>query len=491
MCRSNVRLNRLSVTHPLNESTQKQLLDALRETCNVSEPADKPKALVGIRVSPGGYFALAALLTFVSVMLLRMHKDSAAVLLVTSTWLLISIVVAADRLYFDGHVLFRSGFLPLLSRIVRGRRPRLSIADIEQVEVGTVRTLRRGGTVRYRYRVEITGKGQKIVFASGGQKFRELINALLPQIPDQKLDARAVELRDYLCDPKKLREQIAQMGIATQSVLDQTDETTRKRIETQVASESGLDNEDSRDRAQSLRQVANHLRVAGRLRESAEAFRRALHLAPRDATMIHEYARLLRSQASAFSDARLLTRACAALKLSLSRAQSDARLTERIGESFFEFGQPERASKALRHAIEIDQNSFRARLTLAEIALAEGKLAHVIHHYRDAARLAPDEATMRMTRDEADYYTRLNDDDEYLNAELRRMTWLEGAGRVQQLGARASFAALLVALVGSFVSQFVAGVGWAMASSSIIGWSGALILRKILARRRGTSIRPA
>ncbi len=468
----------------MNESTQKQLLEALRESRSVSEAAEQPKALIGIRVSPGGHFAVAALLTFVSVILLRTHRDAVALLLVTSTWILTPILVATDRLYFDGRALFRSGLLPMLSRLVSGNRPKLALADIERIEVGSVRTLRRGGSVRYRYRVEVSGKTRTFVFVSGGRKFREMIKALLPEVVSEKLDARAIELRDYLCNPKELREQVAQMGIATQSVLEQADETTRKRIDTRAALETPLSDPGNAKRAQSLRQVANNLRIAGRLRESAEAFRRALHLAPRDAWMIYEYARLLRSQASAFSDARLLTRACAALKLSLSRAEFDARLAERIGESFLEFGQSQRASKALRRAIEIDENSFRAHLTLAEIALAEGKLAHVIHHYRDAARIAPDEATTQMARREADYYARLNDDDEYLNAELRRMTWLEGAGRVQQLAARASFAALLIALAGSFVNQFVAGVGWAVASSSIVGWSGALLLVKVLGRRR-------
>jgi tetratricopeptide (TPR) repeat protein len=200
--------------------------------------------------------------------------------------------------------------------------------------------------------------------------------------------------------------------------------------------------------------------------------------------VLYEYARLLRSQASAFGDARLLHRACAALKLASSRAPKDARLAERIGESFFEFGQAALATKALCRAIDVDQNSFRACVTLAEIALAEGKLAHVIHHYQDAARLAPDQASSRMARREADYYARLNNDNDYLNSELRRMTWLESAERVQLLAARVSFAALLMALAGAFVNQFVAGIGWAIASSTVIGWCGALVLRKFLTRRR-------
>ena len=434
-------------------------------------------------MSPGGYFALAALLTFVSAILLRTHRDFAALITVTLTWLVTPILVGTDRLYFDGRTLFRSGLFPLLSRIVRGSSCRLEIDNIERVEVATVRTLRRGGTVRYRYRAEISGDGERFVFVSGGRKFRRMIQLLLPRIPDHKLDARACELRDYLCHPRELREQVTRLGIAAPSVLEQADETARNRIERPLGSEQTPRDTDS-VRAQSLRLVANNLRVAGRLRESAEAFRRALHLAPRDASLLYEYARLLRSQASAFSDARLLTRACAALKLALSRAPDDARLAERIGESFFEFGQPDRAARALRRAIEIDQNSFPAYVNLAEIALAEGKLAHVIHHYRDAARVAPDKACARLAQREADYYTRLNDDDNYLNSEVRRMTWFEGAGRIQQLTARVSFAALLVALAGSFLNQFLAGFGWALASSSIIGWSGAIVLRKILARRR-------
>ena len=57
------------------------------------------------------------------------------------------------------------------------------------------------------------------------------------------------------------------------------------------------------------------------------------------------------------------------------------------------------------------------------------------------------------------------------------------AGRIQRVTARLSFAALLVALVGSSIDQMVAGLGWALASSSIIAWSGSLITRKFLTTR--------
>lgn len=434
-------------------------------------------------MSPGGYIALAAVLTFVSLILLRTNRDLAALVLVTITWIVIPLLVVTDRLYFDGDSLFRSGLLPFLSRVVRGRRPQLALADVERVEVATVRTLRRGGRVRYRYSIDISGKDRTFMFASGGKSFRQMVRTVLPHLADEKLDARARELRDYLAEPKQIREQGQTLGVATPSVLENANDLrARTRIEKRIAT-TAPDLADELDRARALREVANRFRVAGRLSESAEAFRRALHVTPHDAWLLYEFARLLRSQASAFSDAGLLTRAGAALKLALQRGGEDARLAQRVGESFFEFGQTGRAARALRRAIDIDPNSFRAFVVLAEIALSEGKLAHVIHHYVEAERVAGDEASARMARREAEYYSRLNEDEDYLSAELRRMTWLEGASRVQEFSARVSFAALFVALTCSYIDQIVASVGWALASSAIIGWSGALLLRKLLSRR--------
>ncbi len=68
------------------------------------------------------------------------------------------------------------------------------------------------------------------------------------------------------------------------------------------------------------------------------------------------------------------------------------------------------------------------------------------------------------------------------------MNWLESAGKIQRLTARISFASLLIALIGSSIDQFVAGVGWAVASSSIIAWSGSLVVRRFLSTRKTAAI---
>ena len=450
------------------------------------------RKLASVRMSPGGYLALGAILTFAALVCLRTQRDLLALIMVSATWILVPLLVFTDRLSFDGVTLKRSGFGTLPRRIFQRNMLKIAVADIEKIEVTSLRTLRRGGNVRYRYRVEICGSESSVSFASGGRQFRRMVQALLPQIGEHKLDARACELRDHLVAPKVARSEAARLGIAPALVLENAAEAAEKRIEKHRRGHVQPTSEEELERATSLRRIANDLRMIGCLQQSAEAFRRALLITPRNGWMIYEYARLLKSQASAFGDARLLGRACAALKLASLRGRDDARLLERVGESFLEYCDPPRAAKIFRHALDVDENSYRAQLGLAEVALGDGKLAHVIHHYNDAVRCAPEKASSRLARRESDYYSRLNSDEDYLAAELRRMNWLEGASRIQRLTARVSFASLLMALIASSIDQVVvAGLGWAMASSSIIAWSGSLLTRKLLGSRGRAEARDA
>ena len=462
----------------------------LAETARGYVAPAKRKKLAGIRISPSGYFAVAALLTFAALLCLRTHRDLTALALMIGTWTIVPLLVLTNRLSFDGHTISRTGLVAWLIRLVRRRNQTIAVDDVERVEVATLRTLRRGGKVRYRYRVEIAGKGSAFVLASGGREFRRMVRVLLPRIGEYKLDARAGELRDHLAEVRTVRSEAAKLGIAPTSVLEET--TDAKRVDKyraaisaqQSSPDPDCKSRDDSERATLLRKSANELRISGYLQQSGEAFRRALLISPRSPWLIYEYARLLKSQASAFSDARLLGRACAALRLASMRGPTDASLLARVAESFLEYGDPQRAAKLFRRALDIDENAYRAQLGLAEVGLTDGKLAHVIHHYNDAVRVAPDKATAALARREADYYSRLNNDEDYLAAELRRMNWLEGANRVQHLAGRVSFAAMLIALAGSSIDQMVSGLGWALASSSLIAWSGSLITRKLLATRR-------
>jgi tetratricopeptide (TPR) repeat protein len=199
--------------------------------------------------------------------------------------------------------------------------------------------------------------------------------------------------------------------------------------------------------------------------------------------LIYDLARLLRSQASAQADARLLSRARAALRLARMRAQNDIVLLPLIGESFLECGDATHARRALQKVVELDSGNFKARVGLADIALREGKLAHVIHHYQEAARVSSEQALARYARGESDYYMQLNNDDDYLAAELRRINWLQSITRIRRLALKVTNASVLLALIGGFVDPVAGSLGWSIASSALAIWLLTLVGTRMLFAR--------
>lgn len=453
-------------------------------------PAAEQAPLITVRSSPGGYFVATLALSFLALILLRAEYDEAAMIALVSAWVFVPVVAFTDRIRVEGRVLSRTGLVAFIHKIFKGRALRLDIDDVEQVETYAVRTLRRGGSVRYRYRSEVVGRGLSFTFASGGN-YRHMVRCLFALVHDEKLDARSRELRDYLSDKKSLREIIKLLRIAPTSVLEGALPDFRLREkrgkEGTAANETGELSFTEKERGQLLRRAANQLRAAGRLREAAEAFRRALIVTPQDGWLLYEFARFLRSQASALADARLLSRSRAALRLAARHAREDAQLLARIAESCFEFGDITRAARLFRHALELQPRSYRAETGLAEVALRNGKLAHVIHHYQSATRIAPDEATLRYARREADYYALLNDDDEYLTSELKRINWLQTLQTVRRWSARIMLTSILLAVGGAYVGGIgddLSSIGWSLAASSLAAWVSTHLLTKLLSRRR-------
>ena len=475
----------------MSDTKQLETLSALAEASKERERERKRTPVASVRVSPGPYLAVASVLTFSSALLLRSENDALALILLLIAWLVIPIVALTDRIVFDGQSLSRRGLVSLGLRLVSGYRKQLGIHDFETVETNAVRTLRRGGRVRYRYRTQIAGKGKEFIFASGGRNYRRIVRELFPLIHEDKLDSRSRDLRDYLNEPRSLNLKARQSKLASDDVLDVVKPDYRlggKREGRQEVSGEQPSVEDI-ERAHLLRRLGNELRVSGRLREAGEAFRRALNVSPRGAWLIYDFARLLRSQASAQGDARLLVRARAALRLACIRADRDMVLLPLIGESFLECGDAKQARVALQKAADVDSGNFKARLGLADIALRDGKLAHVIHHYHEAARVTSDQALARYARREADYYLRLNDDEDYLAAELKRISWLQNVTKVRRLAARTTNAGILLALVGGYLDPIASSLGWSLASSSLIAWVLTLLgIRLLFTRSKPRSI---
>jgi tetratricopeptide (TPR) repeat protein len=469
----------------MNETKEFNSLPVLSEVQEERERAQKKLTIASVRVSPGPYLAVASVVTFVAALVLRANYDTTALILIVSAWLIIPVLALSDRIAFDGTSLRRQGPLASLVHLLSGYRKQLAIDDFETVETQAVRTLRRGGRVRYRYRTQITGKGKEFVIVSGGQYYRHFVRELFPLIHESKLDNRSRDLRDYLNDPTFLNRKSQLSQLASSDVLDLTRSDFKlggkanRRTDVPDAPATPEDLE----RARLLRRLGNELRVSGRLREAGEAFRRALNVRPHGAWLIYDFARLLRSQASAQADARLLSRARAALRLASIRAENDLILLPLIGESFLECGDARHARRALERVVELDNGNFKARVGLADIALREGKLAHVIHHYQEAARVSSEQSLARYARSEGDYYMQLNNDDDYLAAELRRINWLQTVTRIRRLALRVTNASVMLAIIGGFVDPFAGSLGWSLASSALIIWLLTLLGTRMLFTR--------
>ena len=456
----------------MNETSEFNTLPVLSEVQEERERAQKRSTIASVRNSPGPYIAFASVVTFIAALALRAHQDALALILIGAAWLVVPIIALSDRIAFDGASLRRQGPVASLLKLLFGYRKQLAIDDFETVETQAVRTLRRGGRVRYRYRTQITGKGKEFVIVSGGRDYRKLVHALFPLIHESKLDNRSRDLRDYLNDPTFLNRKTQLSQLAPSDLLDVTrpDFKLGRKLKRSAAVPETPPTPEEVERALLLRRLGNELRVSGRLREAGEAFRRALNVRPHGAWLIYDFARLLRSQASAQADARLLSRARAALRLASMRAKNDIVLLPLIGESFLECGDATHARRALQKVVELDSGNFKARVGLADIALREGKLAHVIHHYQEAARVSSEQALARYARGESDYYMQLNNDDDYLAAELRRINWLQSVTRIRRLALRVTNASVLLALVGGFVDPVAGSLGWSIASSALIIW---------------------
>lgn len=460
-------------------------LPALSEVSDERERARrKLPAIASVRVSPGPYLTVAAVLTFFAALLLRIQYDGWALLLVASAWIVLPLLALTDRIVFDGLSLRRQGPVSSLLHLLFGYRKQLLIDDFETVETHAVRTLRRGGRVRYRYRTQITGKGKDFVIVSGGREYRKLVRELFPLIHENKLDNRSRDLRDYLHEPNFLNRKAELSQLASSEVLDSASDyklggKLHRRRETNQTEATP----EELERARLLRRLGNELRVSGRLREASEAFRRALNVRPHGAWLIYDFARLLRSQASAQSDARLLSRARAALRLASIRARNDLVLLPLIGESFLECGDARQARQALQKVVEIDSGNFKARVGLADIALREGKLAHVIHHYHEAARVSSEQALARYARSEGEYYMHLNNDDDYLVSELRRISWLQNVTRIRRLALRVTNTSVLLALIAGLVDPLAGSFAWSLASSALGVWLISLLGTRFLYSR--------
>ena len=459
----------------MNEIAQPKTEIANRENA-ADDLNEKP---IGIRVSPNDYFTALFLATFFTGFLVYIEQDLAAVLLFVFSWLIFPFLAYTDRIIFDGKRLTRTGFLPKFWANLNNSRYRLKISDIEQVETQALRALKRGGNVFYRYRTVIEGKNLRFVIASGGEDYRKMIRAIIPRLSENILDNRSLELRDYLAEPKETLMKAEFAKIPSPEVLE--DSFNKKSKTTRKEKEIGAEEIEKSDY---LRVLANELRLSGYLLQSLEAFRRALVLNPKNAWLIFEFARCLHSLGSTERDEKLKKRAFAALRLAERRADGDEDLLARLGETYFQFGDFSRSKQVFQRAIEIFGESFRTVRGLAEIALREGKIAHVIHNFAAAYRLAETKSLRRWTQAEQEYFSRLNTDEDYMDLEISRINSLENMENSKKTSLKIALLGLPAILFGVVLEEpLIANLGWAISAVALLVWVGMILTQKLLSTR--------
>ncbi|HEY0429814.1 MAG TPA: tetratricopeptide repeat protein [Pyrinomonadaceae bacterium] len=440
---------------------------------------------VSIRVSPNSYFTALFLATFFSAFLTYLEIDWAAFLLFGASWLFLPLLLWSDRIVFDGKRLTRVGFLPRLWAAVNNSRHRLKISDIEQVETLALRALKRGGNVFYRYRTSVQGKDLRFAFASGGEDYRRMIQSLFAAVSENVLDNRSIELRDYLKEPKETLMKAEFAQIPSVDVLESSvnefqtgDKSARTKAKEREIGTGEIEKSDY------LRRLANELRLSGYLLQALETFRRALVLNPRNAWLIFDFARCLYSFAGAERSEKMEKKALAALRLAEKRANGDGELLARLGESYFQYGDWRRAQKAFQKALDAAGESFRSVRGLAEIALREGKIAHVIHNFSTANRLAETSALQRWTQNESEYFTRLNTDEDYMDLEISRVNMLETLERSKKTSLKIAFLGFPAILFGLTVfDDLIANIGWAISSVALLIWVGLILSQNLLSSR--------
>ncbi|MFN0141284.1 MAG: tetratricopeptide repeat protein [Pyrinomonadaceae bacterium] len=459
----------------MNDLEQTKPLDASKETVDLATGE-----AISIRVSPHGYFTVLFLSTFTAALLFYLEIDIAGFAVFAAAWILIPFFALSDRIEFDGRRLERTGLIPRVWSSFTGSRRRLKISDIEQVETQSVRALRRGGSVYYRYRTSIRGKGLNIVLASGsGDRYRTMLAVVLPKLDNTHLDTRSIELRDHLRDSKETLMKAEFSRIPSADVLVGAFSKVKNSLQQKTVT---TDIED--DKADELRQLANELRVSGHLARALEAFRRAMLLKPRDGWLMFEFARCLHAFAGMSREPRLERRALAALRLSQRHGTGDGELLVRIAEWYFQIGEFKRAADLFQTVRDSVGESFRSALGLAELALREGKIAHVIHHFATANRLGSTAALRRWSKGEADYFARLNEDEEYMEMEISRVNLLDTVESSKKTALRIAFLAFPFAVIGIlFDDNLIANIGWAVSTVCLLIWAGLIVTAKMLSQR--------
>lgn len=374
-----------------------------------------------------------------------------------SDWIVTLLVLATvfiligrlEKVSFDGKEVVRSGLLAFLESIISGKKTSLSLDQIEMVATEAIRSRRGLRRIKYLYKIAISGKNIQLILmvnsASANDNRHLLVKELFNLLPESKIDPRSSELKQHLNDPNnKLPEFINQ-------------ENSSEAIPTIL-----------------LRKTANSLKLEGKMQEALQCFSLAYKKEPRNAQLLYEMARFFRSL-SMIDSPQLTNRSRACLRLAAFLAKDEPRLLERIGETYFERLDYKLAARCFSRALSVEPMLYRSNIGLAEIALRDGKLAHVAHFYMAAANVSNDRAQKELATREANYYERLCSDDDYFEAEINRINKLKNFQWARDWSSLLLIGFWLLALFSGQFSDDIGTFAWSIVFSSSFVWFASVL----------------
>ncbi|MFQ3582935.1 MAG: tetratricopeptide repeat protein [Chloracidobacterium sp.] len=369
----------------------------------------------------------------------RVGYSSAGVVLLVG-FPLVLLVGRIEVLVFDGASLRRRGPYAWLQANLLGTTTQLPVAQLEIVITEVIHLP--FSLTRYRFRTILAGAGFEAVIFSNTTNYQSFVTELFAVLDESKLDFHSTAWRRYG----------APSPIA--SVAELLDDAHMAQVPSPL-----------------LRIAANHLTLIGQLKLALRYFGHAYGRDRGNPHLLCEMGYFFRRFALS-EHPRWQLRAAACLRLAARLARHEPRLLERIGEAYCELFDFVRAERCFRRAIEIDRTLFRAYTGLAEIAFRDGQLARVAHYYYAAAHGVADAALRRRAQREARYYERLSQDDDYLEAEVRRITFLHHVRQMRTVAGYVFFLAWLVVGVAGRLSPDLQDGGLAIMGSSGLAWLG-------------------
>lgn len=248
-------------------------------------PIDK----ISVRVPANGYFSAAFVGAFFGALAMYLEQWPAAYVILAISWAVIPLLAMTDRIVFNGKRLYRTGIIAMASAYLTNKRFWLKPIDIEQAETTAIPTFKRGGRVFIRYQTVVRGKEVEFSFSSGGRNYRKFVRELFSRISEEVLDAVSIELRDYAGEPRQVRARAKQSQIPASDVLESAFKISKVRTLHGKAAAEDISYASSAERAITLRQLGNELRVSGSFLQALESFRCAAIIRPDDAWLLFDF----------------------------------------------------------------------------------------------------------------------------------------------------------------------------------------------------------